>query len=373
MAKDLSTQIHDILLDTRRPLIALPANTDADSFAAACALAHVLSSLGKQTLIACEKNIPSSLQFLIQQLSLVSSLVHLRSLAVSLPQGMKLRSVERMEHNGFTSLVLTPEEGTLTANNISLQHGVAAHDLLITLGTRELSSLGSLFRDHADSLSTMPILNIDWHPSNEEYGRWNSIDTQAGSVSEACANLLLSLSPESVANHVATCLLTGMIAKTKNFRSDRVTSATLATSAKLIERGAERMHIMENLYRTRSVDAMRLWGTVFSRIEEVAPGIFTSTIGRDDFFKTHTTPDHLEEIAQELLQSTAEAKIVVLLFEDEQANRALVAVNRPLDARQLCAATKMEGTRDLVMCSFEKEKSLANIREEIVQSLNNIS
>lgn len=371
VAKDISTQLLDALMRAERPLIALPAAADVDTFAGAFGLARMLSSIGKKVIIACEKTVPSAAEFLRSDTEVVTSLQHLRTLAVTLPTGVTLASLQRTEADGKVSIIFTPERGEVTPEQLVVTQGPGVHDLLITIGARDLGSLGKLFAASADILTSLPILNIDWHPANEEFGRWNVVDVHAGSIGETIANLLLEISPENVNGSLATALLAGMIAKTKNFRTDKVTPATLALAANLIERGAERMTVIEHLFRTRSVDAMRLWGTVFARVEEPVPGVFTSTVGRDEFLKTHTTPENLVEIAQEILTSSSLAKIVIFVFEEADAIRALAAVNRPLDARSLFTATKMEGTRDLVLCTFPKEKGLAEAQKELIALAQN--
>ncbi|MGH2625720.1 MAG: DHH family phosphoesterase, partial [Anaerolineales bacterium] len=87
-------------------------------------------------------------------------------------------------------------------------------------------------------------LNIDHHPTNTHFGRWNWVDDAAA----ASAEILVDLLPRwglPVDRDVATNLMAGIVTDTLGFRTPSVTPALLRTAADLLEVGVP----LPDLYR----------------------------------------------------------------------------------------------------------------------------
>jgi nanoRNase/pAp phosphatase (c-di-AMP/oligoRNAs hydrolase) len=214
-------------------------------------------------------------------------------------------------------------------------------------------------------LAQTPLLTISWQPSSEAFGRWNVVYEQAKTLCESVVGLLRETAPESVKDHVATCALAGIIAKTKHFRTDLVTPHMLTVCADLVAAGAERLKIIEELYRTRSVDTLRLWGAACARLQEVTPGVLFSELTEDDFLRTHTSPDALHDIAQEVLQSSDKTHEILFFYPLHEALHVRVVAKRPRDARAFLGALRTEGTRDSALHVFAKEMGVRDVIEKM--------
>ena len=70
----------------------------------------------------------------------------------------------------------------------------------------------------------------------------------------------MKLGEEHITKEVATALLTAMIDSTRSFTSDSVKPHTLKTASKLMALGADRQYIIHNLYRTKTIGSLKLWG-----------------------------------------------------------------------------------------------------------------
>ena len=86
-----------------------------------------------------------------------------------------------------------------------------------------------------------------------------------GELLKILFNLITDYSRDLVDEDIATCLLAGLIAKTKSFKTQNITPQSLAISSQLLAMGAKREEIVNKLYRSRSLNVLKLWGRVLAR------------------------------------------------------------------------------------------------------------
>lgn len=102
----------------------------------------------------------------------------------------------------------------------------------------------------ADALAALPILNIDHHVSNPDFGRQNWVDPHASSTSEMVARLGRSMHWK-LTPAVASLLYVGIHSDTAGFSLPTTTSDALLVSAELIRGGADVAHVGEQLLRSQ--------------------------------------------------------------------------------------------------------------------------
>lgn len=368
MAKDLLTQWNDAVWGAERPLFVLPPSVDTDMFAAACSLGHALRNTGKTVTILCPRPMSAHAQFLIGALEIRTSLEEAKTYTCELPPTLRVEHVESellREGGGTVTLRLAPGASLTALPSLAFSPTLPSFDRIITMGAHDLSEIAPLFGEMYDLLSQTPIVTFSWHPSSEQFGRWNVVYEQASTFCEVIAVFLRDSAPLSIKDHVATCALAGIIAKTKHFRTDLVTPHMLTVCADLVAAGAERLKIIEELYRTRSVDTLRLWGTACARLEEILPGVLVSELTSDDFVRTHTSPDALHDVAQEVLQSSEKTQEIIFFYPQDGALYARVVAKRSRDARTFIGALRTEGTKEAALHIFGKDLSTQQVFENI--------
>jgi phosphoesterase RecJ-like protein len=119
-----------------------------------------------------------------------------------------------------------------------------------------------------DALNGIPLpdVNIDHHPTNTGFGRYNLIDESAVATAEMLAQYL----PEfgfPISKQVADALLFGMITDTLGFRTTNMTPRAMKTAALLMEAGADLPGLYQKGLLTRSYAAARYWGAGLSNLE----------------------------------------------------------------------------------------------------------
>ena len=174
------------------------------------------------------------------------------------------------------------------------------------------------------------------------------IDLKAGAICEFIAALIETIDAKRLDADTATCLLSGIIAETKSFRSSMVTPRTLETAGRLVLRGARREQIVEALFRTRPVEALRLWGRVLARLKaDREHNLVWSVLGRADFMHAGADETHLNDVIDELVSRAPNAEVVCLLHEHPQTDgvvRGIISAERGWNALDLAAKWNPTGT-----------------------------
>ena len=217
--------------------------------------------------------------------------------------------------DGVLDITVTPKHGSWTPQDVNFRHGQSRYDLIVALGCPDQASLGSLIRDHREFVFQTTVLNIDHSPANEAWGQVNLLQPTATSVTELLFTWLKEMQKPITTPGLATALLTGMIAKTKSFKDPKVTPLTLAHAAALMEAGAARERIVHELWRHRSVDSLKLWGKVLSRLESKSEGILWSHLQEADEQAALRLADEVRDLADELLTQAPDTKLLVLFVK----------------------------------------------------------
>lgn len=163
------------------------------------------------------------------------------------------------------NFIISPEKGWFSPEDISTSSSGFKHDLIFTIDTPDLESLGAIYDNNVEFFYKTTIINIDHQAGNEEYGQINYLDLNVVSSSEIIFNLLKQDENNPIDEDIATCLMAGIISKTKNYKSANLTPRTLLTSSKLIGLGARREEIINQLYRSRPLSVLKSWGKNFEQ------------------------------------------------------------------------------------------------------------
>ena len=335
---------------SERPLLVLKELANTDDFATAFGLVAVLKKLGKVAEIVCAGGrSPESLKFLKTAQPVKGDLTNLRALTLSVD--VSKAKVEALSYNVVGDelrIHVTPKNGFWTADDVRVATSAYRYDLLVVVGAADLKSLGSIFTQYADFLYNTPIINIDHAANNEHFGQTNLVDAGATSVSEVAHDLVKYVDEKLFDTDIATAFLTGMVAKTKSFRTPNVAPKTLAAASSLMSLGARRDEVVEHLFRTRSVETLRLWGRALARLKsEPKAGLVWTLLTRQDFASAGANEEALGDIVSELVTTAPEARVVAIFYEHVGGYVAVhLFADRPHDALQLGAPFKASGTRE---------------------------
>jgi nanoRNase/pAp phosphatase (c-di-AMP/oligoRNAs hydrolase) len=372
MALTHPQQITESIRRSSRPLIVVPRAAGADGYAAALGLLRVVEKIGKRAeIVAVDGPTPFTLHFLPGHEQVKTALPELRKLVIDIDTSKtNVHELQREEKDGRTRLLLTPKQGFWGASDVRVSHSEYRYDLLICVGAQDLSACAHLYEEHPDFFFRTPIINIDHSPANEHFGHMNAVDVTAASCGEVCHDLVRAMDPDLMDEEVATAFLTGMIAKTKSFKTANVTPKTLQTASQLVSHGARRETIVKSLYRTRSVSTLRLWGRALARLKhDTSAKIVWTMLSQQDFLHAGAEEADLPDVIDELISSSPAAEAALLLYEDRDRNVCgILRAEKPLDAVQIASPFRAAGTRDEARMCF-MAKSLVQVEKELLPKL----
>lgn len=362
-------QIEEAIKKSNRILIAFKKNPNGDTIASALALFLLLNKMGKIADIVSDGFVLSkNFEFLPEAKKINPVLANLKKITISFDlENNKINDFSYDIKDNKLNIFITPESSLFNAEKITTSSSNFKYDLIFTIDTYDLESLGKVFDQNTEFFFNLPIINIDHSPDNNHYGQINLVEITATSTAEIIFNLIEGMDAKLLDEDTATCLLTGMIVKTKSFKTNQVTPRSLNIASQLIATGAKREKIIQNLYRTRSIATLKIWGKLLARIRnDAAKKLVWSLLEKKDFDEVGLTPDCLPDVIEELISNTPEAEIIVLFYEiaPEQIS-GLIYTSRNHDAMDLIKPFNPSGTRNLAYFS-EKGKSLLEVQREVI-------
>jgi len=150
----------------------------------------------------------------------------------------------------------------------------APFDLVISLDCSDLDRLGHL--SQMPTFGSVPLLNIDHHVTNLNFGDVNLVDPQASSTAQVVLRLLEHMAVPLDAE-LATCLLVGIVSDTRGFSTSNVTVQVMEDALRLMKAGASLPHITQHSLNRRSTTAIFLWGAALA-LAQIEDGVAWTNI-----------------------------------------------------------------------------------------------
>lgn len=250
-----------------RILVAPTADLNGDALGSAFAFGHALELGGKEVCILLPEELPARFSFLPKPKNVTTEIVFDREFVLSIDTKQAPVKELRYEQQAEALKLYLTAPGHFSLEHVSLEGGAHKHDLVVTIGAVDMESLGATFEKYPQMFYDVPVLNIDRHSSNERFGNINMVDVTSSTVAEMMHGILEAWNAEAVNEHIATCLLAGIVDGTKSFQDISVTPKTLTAAAKLLSQGAKQTDVVRYLYKSRSLAQLKLWGVILGKLE----------------------------------------------------------------------------------------------------------
>ena len=315
-------QIFEQIKKASNILITFKKTWNGDSVASALALFLFLKKMDKTVEVAAEKfSLDKLYSFLPGYTEIKHELNNLRKFIISLDiTNTKVSQIKYKQEENQLNFIISPQDGFFSASDITSGASGFKYDLIIAVDSPDLESLGRIYDNDTEFFYQTPIINIDHSSTNEGFGQINFIELTAVSTSELIFSLFESFGRELMDENIATCLLAGMIAETKSFKTNNVTPRALLTASQLMSLGARREEIVNFLYRSKSINVLKLWGRVLARLSSSLDNkLIWSTLSTTDFLKTNSTENDLTDVIDELIVSIPQAKVIAIIYENKDA------------------------------------------------------
>lgn len=299
-------------------ILILAAGSNGDSLAASLALRAFLKKLEKEVALLSTTPVSNRFEFLpeVNQVSHQIDLTKTFVVNVSTKQN-QLAELSYKKNPEQLSIFLKPATGEFSEADVSFGSSSFPFDLVILIGISSLEQLGDFYNQHTDLFFQVPVLNIDFKGSNENYGQMNLVEMTATSVSEIILDLINKFESSLIDETIATQLLAGIIAETNSFQHVRTTPQVFLKASQLVSLGAKQQEIVSNLYKTKSLGLLKLWGRVLARLKpELDNQLVYSAVNHNDLVKAGASEEDASAIIKEMAAQLSFAKVFVFLKEE---------------------------------------------------------
>jgi len=230
-------------------LITTGQHPSVDQVAATLALAAILRKFGKKVSAIISDSLPQSAQFM-DTAGLDRSLSGLRDFVlkvdVSKSEVDKLRyEVEDSKLNVY----ITPFKGGFAPSDVTFGYGDFHYDIAVVLGVPTRARIDRVYADNQGLFNSIPVINLDFHRTNEGYGAINLIEPTASSLCEILVATSESLQAGLIDADIATIMLAGLMASTDRFTATHTTSKSLTVAAQMMAAGAKQQQVVKGLFR----------------------------------------------------------------------------------------------------------------------------
>ncbi len=196
---------------------------DGDNIGSTLAMYYTLNKLGKNVYYVLDDNLPQNLKFLVENMNILKS-----------------------------------EEVNLDNYNI----------IALDCGDKNRICISQKLIDNVNK-----IICIDHHASNDYYGDFNYIDTEASSTCELVYNLLVEYEKKYNINiideDIATCLYTGLVTDTGNFVYSNTHSSSFEMAKELLSKGAKKDTIIQKVFQSNPYNYYKLLGEALNTLDVV--------------------------------------------------------------------------------------------------------
>lgn len=317
------------LIQRSNNILILPsAPIDGDSLGSALSLYLTLKKLGKKITVVAEDAVPATYSFLPEIGSVRRELHFMRDLIVTIDcrEDANAAKIKHEIQGNKINIILTPNSNPLSKDHVSFSEGPIPFDCIICVDAGGVEQFGKLYDTSTELFNLAPVINIDHHASNTGFGKINLVDIMAPSTTTMLLPLIQELGARNATvgggssslldADIATLLLAGLITDTGSFQNANTTPDAFAIAAELIGYGARQQEIIRNIYKTKKLSTLRLWGRTLSKIQyDEKHKIVWSVLTGKDFEEIGSNPDETEGVIDELMSNAPGAEIVFLIKE----------------------------------------------------------
>jgi len=309
----LATQL---IKSHQRILVVPHANVDPDCMSSALAVFQMLKTLGKDVTVICPETTPESLAFLpgvdrfSKQIEQSDNFV----ITINLDDGVEVDNLRYTVEDKRVNIIVVPKQGKISTSQISFGEGEKKYDLIIVVDSADLALLGSVYTEHVDLFTSIPLLNIDHHVSNTRFGDQALVVDTASSTCEVLYHFF-TLNHVTIDASMALSLLTGLMYDTDNFTNGATSQRSLDIGSELVRRGADLSFVRHALFQNKTIPTLQLWGDVLARLIKVPERDLTYTYITQSDLKARTLEEKDAEGIANFLSNIGETTITLFFKE----------------------------------------------------------
>ena len=344
MDKTIFDQITNLLEKSQKILVLTHAKADCDGLGAAISAYLTFKTLGKDVTVATNDPVQENLLFLPGMDTVKNSLAGTKDFIITIDSSKS--QIDKIKYNvdgDKVNIIITPKDGSFSQGDVSFSQGSQQFDLVFVLDAGNLEHLGALYDQNVEVFYNTPVINMDHHASNTDFGQVNAVDVTAASATEILFEYLQYLEnrygKKLITEDVATLLLAGIITDTGSFQHANTSPRAMETSARLLDLGARQQEVIKNIFKTKKLSTLKLWGSILSKVQvDPVHRMVWSVINHDDLIESEADPGESEGIIDDLLTNAPGAEVIFLIKENpEYVSVSMRSTNNQTDVGKFCA------------------------------------
>jgi len=243
-------------------------------------------------------------------------------------------------------------------------------DCFVALDCADLKRTGDVYKLNKDK---KPVLNIDHHISNRNFGDLNWVDPNASSCSEMVYKLYKKLQLP-MDKDTAVALYTGIMTDTGSFRYSNTSSYTLKVASELLKFGIDVAQVYRATYENIPPSDVKLLLKLLPKIEFYCQGKIAGFQIRKELFKDQKPSVDLADLALSFGRAIKGVEVVAL-FKENLGEKNEVRVNLrsqgKVDVNKIAAFFEGGGHKSAAGCTLTGEikkvvkKVIARIRQSL--------
>jgi nanoRNase/pAp phosphatase (c-di-AMP/oligoRNAs hydrolase) len=376
MALEPIQQFEKLLEQAKNALVFLPQNPSGDAIGAGWAFYFFLKKKEIEATLAfsSDNGDAQKFQFLPRPEKIVHKISGARDFVLAFnTQYNKIMNVRTETKEEELRIYITPEHGAIDPRDFSFIPAKFKFDAIFVFGSPDKESLGKIYEENPDLLFEVPVVNIDHHSNNDNFGQINLVNITASSTSEALAQILEKIDPFSVDAKIAECLLAGIMGATESFQKKNTTPKALQMAATLMDKGADQQKIVRYLYKTQPFHLLKLWGRIMARLKwDEKLKMVWAPVFLEDFVQSRSNPKELPFILEKIKDNYSNGRLFLVFYDETpQIISGMVKCAWPEDAGKVAALLDGQISQDVVKFNIP-EKNMADAEKEIIDKISKI-
>ena len=210
-------------------------------------------------------------------------------------------------------------------------------DMLCLVDCSDKRRLGKFYVDDPSRIDgDTPIVNIDHHVTNPNFGVVNIVEPRAAAAAEIVTDILEVWGIEFDVK-LAQVLLAGIYGDTLGLRTDNTTARTMRTAADLVDAGADVAPIVDALFRLKSASTVCVWSRALENVSWQGSLLWTE-VSRKLLADCNADASEAENLVN-FLTGTEGSNISAILYEVENGWRVSMRTLTPnVDVAAIAAA-----------------------------------
>ncbi|MFA7253045.1 MAG: DHH family phosphoesterase [Patescibacteria group bacterium] len=312
-------QVVDILKNSQKILLLTHKNPDGDALGSILALYLSLKKMGKDVTAVCCDPAPAVYDYLPEMKDIGQNFTGNRDFIISLDVSkVKADKIMYKVIENKLQFIISPEGGQFDRSMLLCESGGFHFEAIVVLDSPDLDRIGSPYEKNPEIFYDVPVINIDHHAGNDQFGKINLVDLTATSTAEILVSVLEALAGDAkfITEPIATALLTGIITDTNSFQNTNTTPKSLTVAAQLVAFGGRQQDIIKNIYKTKALSTLRLWGRALSSLRDEQNYRFVWTqLKKKDYLEVGAAEEESSGVIDELLKTASGVDFALLLSE----------------------------------------------------------